>query len=533
MPISRTCRISWKEFTITDQEITLLDKLSPIIWGEKFLIPLPTISPEERFRMKLTFKNYFFLFHTIDTLTGENIISGHPPNTPLTVFSLPHWWSDNWDPIQYAKDYDSSLSIVSQVAHIWKVVPVPALDNAYRDIENSDFVNGCGPSKDCYLTSNSAYNEKCLYGWFIFHSTHILDSNNIIECQNCSYSQHLKKCYNIHIGWNNLECRDSRYIFSCDGCQNLLGCVWLRNQKYQILNTACTPEEFESTLSKLRSDPIFRKHFEKNVQGIIRVAWFEPGVLTGSTDSVGDFCYNSRNAYECYNVNNCEDVLYITDSFQSYDSAHISLWWDTTRLSYNSIDVGLNISNVYFSTTCWEGSYYNLYCHKCNNCQYIFGCSWLRDKSYCIFNRQYSKEDWESTVKKIIWQMQKEWTWGEFLDPKYAPFAYNESLGNIFDPLTKNEAQHKWFHWSDREEITPEGIAKTIPWDRIPDTIDTIPDDVLNWAIRCRVTGKLYMIQRLELEFHRKYGIPLPQIHPIERIKMRFGWDTRTFDFDF
>ena len=533
MPTTRTCRISGKEFIISDQEVALLEKLSPIIWGERFLIPLPTISPEERYRAKLTFKNYFFLFRTVDALTGEAIISGHPPDTRLSVFSLPHWWSDSWDPLDYGIDYAPWRSIIDQISTIWQKVPVPALDNAYRDLENSDFVNGCWPSKDCYLTSNSAYNEKCLYGWFIFKSQNILDANYITECENCSYSQHLWKCYNIHSGWDSSECRDARYVFSCYGCQNLLGCVWLKNQKYQILNTPCTAEEFEFTLSRLGKDGKFRKDFEEKVQKLIQTIWLEPRTLTGSIDSTGDFCYDSKNAYECYNIGNCEDVLYITDSFHSYDSAHISLWWDTTRLSYDSIDVGLNISNVYFSTTCWEGSLYNLYCHRCNNCQYIFGCSWLRNKQYCIFNKQYSKEEWESTVATIIRQMMDEWTWGELLSPEYASFAYNESLGVYFSPMNREEAMGKWFRWSDRVEVPPEGITKIIPWERLPENIREIPDDILNWAIQCTKTGKLFQIQPLELEMHRRFSTPISRIHPIERIKMILGWDRREFGFDF
>ncbi len=535
MPITRICRISWKEFTVTDQEITLLEKLSPVIWWEKFPIPLPTLSPEIRLERKLPYKNYLTLFKRQDRETGETLISSYPPDSEYTVYSQPRWWSENWDPLSYGREYDPSRSITDQIVQIWKTVPVPvpALDNAYLQSENSNYMNGCGPSKDCYLTSNSAYNEKCLYGWFIFKSENILDANYITECENCSYSQHLWKCYDVHSSWDTSSSSHSEYLYSCDGCQYILGWVWLKNQKYQILGNPCSSEDYKITRKKIENDPIFRKDFEKKVLDHITSVWLERNILTGSTDSTGDFCYDSRNALECYNIWDSEDVAYITDSFNTKDSAHISMWWDGTTLSYDCIDVGLNISNVYFSTACWEWSRYNFYSHKCNNCQYIFGCSWLRGKSYCIFNKEYSKEEWESTVATIIRQMMDEWTWGEFLSPEYASFAYNESLGVYFSPMNREEAMGKWFRWSDREEIPPKQITQIIPWSKLPDDIIKIPDDVLHWAIGCTKTGKLFQIQPLELEMHRKFSIPLPRIHPVERIKMRLWWDRREFTFDF
>jgi hypothetical protein len=136
-------------------------------------------------------------------------------------------------------------------------------------------------------------------------------------------------------------------------------------------------------------------------------------------------------------------------------------------------------------------------------------------------------------VNKIIKQMQNEWTWWAFLEPKYAPFAYNESLGATFEPLSKDEAQERWLRWSDREEVVPEGITKIIPWERLPDSIKDIPDDILHWAIECPITKKYFQIQPLELEMCRKFGIRVPKIHPITRIQKRLEWDTRNFTFEY
>jgi hypothetical protein len=59
----------------------------------------------------------------------------------------------------------------------------------------------------------------------------------------------------------------------------------------------------------------------------------------------------------------------------------------------------------------------------------------------------------------------------------------------------------------------------------LPQSIEKIPDDILQATIECEVTGKLFRIQPKELAFYRKYSILLPRKHPdqrhLERLEMR------------
>lgn len=157
-------------------------------------------------------------------------------------------------------------------------------------------------------------------------------------------------------------------------------------------------------------------------------------------NSSGDFCYDSKNAYECYNIGDCEDVMYITDSFNTKDSIDINMWGENTRLSYNCIATGQDANNMYCCTGSAMNSTYNFYSNNCIGCSYVFGCSGLRNKSYCIFNKQYAEEEYTKTLKIIIKQMQAEGTWGEFLDQRYAFYAYNESHAMEQMPLSREEA---------------------------------------------------------------------------------------------
>jgi len=71
----------------------------------------------------------------------------------------------------------------------------------------------------------------------------------------------------------------------------------------------------------------------------------------------------------------------------------------------------------------------------------------------------------------------------------------------------------------------PPAIRKVIDAAQLPDSLEDIPDDVLNWAIRCTETGRPYRIQKMELGLHRTMHLPLPKLHPDirygQRMKLR------------
>ena len=118
--------------------------------------------------------------------------------------------------------------------------------------------------------------------------------------------------------------------------------------------------------------------------------------------------------------------------------------------------------------------------------------------------------------------MQSSGEWGKFWPYQHLPFAYNESAAMDFYPLTKEEAIAQGFRWRE-ENAEPMEVTKIIPADQLPDSIDDIPDDVLNWAIRCSVSGKPFRIIKQELDFYRLMRLPLPRQHPMERHKRRMS----------
>ena len=153
-----------------------------------------------------------------------------------------------------------------------------------------------------------------------------------------------------------------------------------------------------------------------------------------------------------------------------------------------------------------------------SNASYCFGCIGLHNnEQYCILNKQYTKEEYETLVPRIIEKMRKDGEYGEFFPSSLSPFGYNETVAQEYYPLTKSEAiKDGVFSWSDYESPFPT-VEKIIPGSKLPDSIESIPDDILNWAIECEVTKKPFRIIKQELEFYRKHNLPIPRRHPDQR----------------
>lgn len=88
----KTCALSGKEFVVTDKDIELLDKISPVFGGQKYSLPTPTLSPEERQRRRLSFRNERKMYKRKCDKSGQEIISLYSPDKPYVVYDQKVWW---------------------------------------------------------------------------------------------------------------------------------------------------------------------------------------------------------------------------------------------------------------------------------------------------------------------------------------------------------------------------------------------------------------------------------------------------------
>jgi hypothetical protein len=140
-------------------------------------------------------------------------------------------------------------------------------------------------------------------------------------------------------------------------------------------------------------------------------------------------------------------------------------------------------------------------------------------------NKQYTREEYEKLVAEIIEHMQTTGERGEFFPLSLSPFGYNETVANEYFPLTKEEALSKGYKRSDysTDPKLPENAEllhpATIPAEERKALVND--DTILKKVIICEESQRPFTIQKLELAFYRKMGLPLPKLHPDIRHEKR------------
>jgi len=132
-----------------------------------------------------------------------------------------------------------------------------------------------------------------------------------------------------------------------------------------------------------------------------------------------------------WNSKNCVDNLYVFKC----------------EFCYKCIDY-INCNKLFHSNEC-QSCAESIGLFDCRGCTNCIECVGLRQKSYSILNKQYTKEEYEILVPKIIEHMKKAREWGEFFPTCLSPFVYNESIIHKYTPKIKEEVLALGFIWKD------------------------------------------------------------------------------------
>jgi len=520
--MQQTCAHQWcgQGFEITDDDRIFYDKISPTFNGKKFPVPPPSLCPRCREQRRLGQFNRHFMYKRPSAKTGDEIISIFSPDKTRPVFENDVWWSDQWDPLEYGRDVDLAKPVLPQMQALFDEVPVMALVNDQN--ENSPYINSSGWSKNCHWSWGVDYCEHVFYSESTFSSTDCIDCLFLEKGQHCYECTDCVECHSLRFSQNCKNCHESAFLYDCIGCGNCYGCVSLRQQQYCYFNEQLTKEAYEEKMKQHIPFTIDGIRADRDRLRTLRLTLPHCYMNGTSNESVsGDYLYNSKNAHMCFDSYGLQDCTYCCNTRGASDSRDVSFWGHPGELLYECMAVGEAATRVLFCYLVWGGTENMLYCNTCISCKNCFGCAGLRHKQYCIFNTQYTKEDYEKKVADIIEAMQKSGEWGQFFSMQHAPFCYNESLGQIFYPMTKQEVTARGWQWFDAAKEKP-NVTKIIPADQLPQSIAEVPDDIVHWAIACEKTGRPFKIEKKELELYRLHHIPAPRIHPEQRLWNRW-----------
>lgn len=495
----------------TDFEITSEDQA----FYEKMQVPEPRLCPHCRMQRRMLFFNERSLYKRVCDLCKKEVISNHPPTAKHPVYCQPCWWSDGWDPTTYGRDYDFSRPFFEQFGELLEVVPLPALNTIYTSNVNSEYVNYCTYMKNCYLCFNSDFDEDSAFSCYLEQSKRCYDVDHGLLNELCYDSIGLYKSYNCKYSANLDECLNVLFSRDLKNCSNCFGCINLRSKQYCYFNEQLTKEEYAEkvqqhdlkdyqTVQKLKkeTEAFFLTQPRKYLTGI------------GNQNVTGDYIFWSKNVHDSYDMVGVEDSRYC--QFFIIEGAKncmdITMWGSTLMNAYECCGVGNNQNTIKFCFDSWNEASNLTYCRLIYaSCFNLFGCISMRNKQYCILNKQYNKADYEAFTQKIIAKMKEDGEYGEFFPPALATYGYNESFANKYIPLTKEAAIAKGFRWTE-----PERKEHQIGGDVIACTHGGGCTQQCSTAFKLTPTEKAY---------YEQLGIPLPQLCPncrhYERLKLR------------
>ena len=496
----------------------------------------PTFCPSCRMVRRMVWRNERGLYARKDSL-GNDVVSVFAPDSPYVVYDRDYWWSDEWDPMDYGAEYDFSKPFFEQYNELLKRVPLVAIFNP--NSVNSAYANHVTDLKDCYLTFSSAFCENVAY---CDRSGYAKDSFDLFQADNCEHCYESVDCeesYKLLFSQNSSKCSDSMFLFDCRNCQDCFGCVGLRNKQYHIFNESYSKEEYEKKIKefKIASHEGFQALKDKFREFSLR----HPrrfARLSNVMNVSGDNISNAKNCHHCFDKRKeVEDTKFAIHAGFGEKNAYDVYGTGIVEWIYESVDSGVHGANMKFAVVVY-GSHDVEYVYNCHGSSDLFGCVGLRKKKYCILNKQYSKEEYEELVPKIIEQMNEipyvdargiEYRYGEFFPSEISPFAYNETIAQDYVPLSKEGAQEKGFRWREPEKKSHQS---TIAASELPDDIKEVDDSILKEVIGCADEGKCnhrctsaFRLIPSELEFYKELGIPLPRLCPncryFERLSKR------------
>lgn len=305
------------------------------------------------------------------------------------------------------------MNFLQQLEKLRESVPHPAILTVRS--ENCNYCPYMAGGKNSYLMIGHNQNEDCFYGYFTGFCQDTVDTAFTEKSQWCYECIDCKECYNCNFCQDCLNCSNSELLYDCKNCTSCFLCINLRHKQFYILNRPFSKKEYDAKIAELKKLPreklfeMFEE--EKTRQPHIFMQGYNNENVTGNHISW------SKNAHECFNINDTEDCFYIGNGYQIKDCMDCNYIAMGSELNY-FCHSAVSLYNSNFCDICWysQNLEYSEYVFNSHDC---FGCISLNHASYRILNVQYKPEEYWLRVAEIKTQMKKEGIYGEFFKSNY------------------------------------------------------------------------------------------------------------------
>lgn len=514
---NRACQNCQQTFTIEQDDFSFYEKIK---------VPPPTFCPECRLVRRIMWRNTRSLYKRFCGVCNKNLISMYPDGD-AKVLCTDCYASVNWNPFEYGRDYDFGIPFFKQLKDQFKIIPRP-FRFGFGNLVNSDFTNFSKDNKNAYLSYSVTDCEDVMYSETIDKSKNTLDCLAVQKSDHCSWNVDSEGNYNTHYVVKSQNDIDSFFLYDCSNCQNCCLSSNLRNQQYIFKNQKLSKEAYQEAVTKLKLDTASgiqksKEEFDKLIQydAINKYAF-----IYASEKATGDYIHNAKNIKRSFDTNNSEDIAYSARVFGAKDCYDCNGAGFGSEGNYESVVPSNNTSKVFFSYIILGSSEceYSINLRNCSNC---FACISMNNAKYCIFNKQYEKDEYFTIVEKIKNHMNEMpyvdtkgriFKYGEYLPYDMLPFGYNETNAHDYFPISENEAKEKGYNWKEREK---RDYKVTINSNDLPDSINDVSDSILTEIVSCPNEGNqmyqcttAFRITENELQFYQNKKLPLPRFCP-------------------
>lgn len=502
-PHTRTCKETGESFDITARDIEMFKLLR---------VPPPQTTWWARTRQKRMFIAGFEFFRR--TLPdGRDVVSMFDPESFTHIMPNVEWHSDAFDRFSYGKPLDPAKPFFDQWKTLSYAVPRPAIAQDAKSV-NSDYAIYDHESKNCYYTLGGLNNEDLLYADMCGWAKNSADAILLMKGEWCYFDAVCTECTRVSFSERCESCVNVLFSLACKNCTDCFGCTNLRNKKFCFLNEQLTEEEYKKRIGAIDlSDARVVEEWKVKTALLWKAAYRRSETNRHSENVVGDEINDSRDvegivvqkSERCYHGyglpgggKDCMDFLSSVKTERCYNSVR----------TFNAYE-----NKMTFGT---DGCIDVEYSEHLNNCEHCFGCFGLKHQKFCIFNVQYTEEEYWPMVDAIKTAMLARGEYGEFFPHVLSPHAYNTSHAMTLFPdieeVTKTTGA-RWYSFDSDKK------SDALPIEELPYKLADTGDDVLTKRFRCPVSGRAFGIVKPELEFHRMMGFALSRVHPSVRHK--------------
>lgn len=506
---TRECQNCHNKFIIEPDDFSFYEKIK---------VPPPTFCSECRRQRRLSWRNDYVFYNRECNMCKRKIISVYSPDNPQIIYCNKCWWSDKWDPKSFVMDFDFSRPFFEQFAEFRKKIPALSLFNDNNiGSEDCEYTQDFAYGKNCYMCMVAWKIQDCMYFSYGAEAKEAVDSMGIFNKSEGIYETlYSGECYGSKYIQNSNSLVNCIFCYDCRGCSDCFMCVGLRNKKYYFKNREYKKEQYEKIVSEHSLDSWSGiQKSQKEFEEFLITQPIKHANFTNCVNCAGNNISNSKNSQFNFHLRRSENSKYLENGDTQKDSYDLCVGGELEQC-YEGLTPD-HSNKALFCVYTWkcEDILYSESCQASNNC---FGCVALKHGEYSIFNKQYTKEQYQELKNKIIEHMKKTGEWGEFFPMRISPFAYNESMAMFSFPLSKDEVLKRGLRWQDNIQQTKGQTTIS----EVPDKIGDVNDSITTEILECLICKRNYKITEDELIFYRKWKIPIPRNCFFCRLAKRF-----------